>query len=465
MSGNLRYSVRSAAIVVLLLFFAAGCGADDGDDVTGATSGAASDPAGATADDGESDPDADSATTSDESVDGAGEVGDQASGESVELRMIIWDANQVDSQQALADAFHQQRPDITITVEHLPWADYWAVAQTSVAAGNAPDLLWMNGPNFPVFEANDLLLELDDSIDLSPFPTSLVDLYTRSGRRLGVPKDYDTIGMFYNKDLFDAAGVDYPTNDWTWADLQAAAAELTTDEADGFISAGYYQEYVLPAMVQTGAPILSDDGNEFLIDDPVACEAMAYLESFVADGSAADWTTVDATPAPDLFAQGKGAMYFDGSWMAGPTADYAFPVGAVQLPAGNREGTIVHGLSWAAMSSTQHPEEAMAFLQYLATEEAQMLQAESGAVISAYAGTQQTWVDSLPGAIDGQVFIDAVDNAEPFPVANAPYVWISDSSRTVIDDLIAGDDVATVCADAAEAAAVSIEENRVSDAD
>ncbi len=409
----------------------------------------------------------DSGSESAESDEDSGETDEGSdeglSDEPVELRLIIWDSVQLETQEAIAAAFNEKHPTITVNVELLTWDDYWPVAQTSVDTGSAPDLMWMNASNFPVFHQDQLLLPLDDGIDLSAFPPALVDLNTVGGVRYGVPKEIDTMAMFYNKNMFDDAGLDYPTNDWTWTDLQTAAAALTTEGAKGFIPSPHFQEYVLPLMAQTGTPFLSPDRNQFLINEGQACDLVEFMDSFVEDGTGTDWDEVANGHPAEMFAQEKAAIYYDGPWAIAPAADYAFEVGVAELPAGAEEGNVLHGLSWVARADTEHPAAATAFLEFVATDEAQLLQTGNGAVIPARAGTQHEWLNHVPEGMDGQVFIDAAQYAVSFPIATAPFVWVVDATQTMQDGLIAGTEPTDVCQQVAASAAESIQENSVVD--
>ncbi len=390
----------------------------------------------------------------------AGASGNSAA---IELRLIIWDQDQLDEERAMAAAFEQEHPDISVTVEQLPWNDYWAVARASVTTGAVPDLLWMNGPNFPSFAATGLLMDVPESVNLDEFAPAIVALYELDDKQLGVPKDLDTIGLFYNEDLFDAAGVDYPDTAWNWADMQAAAKALTTEDHYGFVVAPYFHEYLLPTMSQTGVPFLSPDGSRFMIDDVASCEAVAYLRSFVEDGSAPHWDTLAVDTARDVFARQDAAMYFDGAWAARAVGELDFRVGVTELPAGATEGNVIHGLAWVALATSDHPAEALEYLEFLGSEKAQLMQAESGAVISARIGTQSAWLHNLPNDLDGQTFFDAVLYSHPYPITRAPFRWASDSVKTLNDGLLAGWSTPEICAAVAATAADSIAENAITD--
>ncbi len=136
--------------------------------------------------------------------------------------------------EKIAEAFTAEHPNVTVEIQLTPYKEYFTKLQTAVSGGSAADVFWMNGPNFQLYASNGVLAPLDDQggIDPADYSQGLVDLYTFDGKLYGAPKDFDTVALWYNKELFDAAGVAYPEAGWTWDDFTAAAAALT-DPATG----------------------------------------------------------------------------------------------------------------------------------------------------------------------------------------------------------------------------------------
>jgi multiple sugar transport system substrate-binding protein len=385
--------------------------------------------------------------------------------EPVELRLVIWDERQLETHQLLVETFREDYPHISIEVEVIP-ADYWTVVKTQIAGGDPPDIMWINVPDYPDLALNDALLPITDlverdDVDLSPFPEALVDSYTIDGELYGISKDFDTVGLFYRVDLFDAAGLDYPDETWTWDDLKAAAAALTSDDVWGYAGGLSIQEFELNLVRQNGGELVTPDGTRTLFGEPAACEALEFLYSFHTDGTAPDQVTQDASHHWGLFAAGRIAMMQDGSWAARGYADSEFDIDVAPLPAGKQRGNTIHGLSWAILSGTEHPEQAWEFLKFLATEEAHRIQAETGSVIPSYAGMQQVWLDGFGDEMNVQVLLDEVAVAKPFPVAVAPVLWYWEAARSVLQDALRGNiPFPEACSAAAEAADRYIADNR-----
>jgi multiple sugar transport system substrate-binding protein len=172
-------------------------------------------------------------------------------GEEIKITYGFWDDAQRPAVEQQIAAFKELHPNITIEPQVVPWDDYWTKLQTGVAGGSTYDVFWMNADGLPVYASQGALVSIqemvdDGSIDGDAYPESLRSLYTFEDTVYGIPRDFDTIALFYNKDLFDKAGVEYPTADWTWDDLRAAAEKLTTEDGSqlGYVSSlGGQQNY------------------------------------------------------------------------------------------------------------------------------------------------------------------------------------------------------------------------------
>lgn len=343
------------------------------------------------------------------------------------ISYAFWDLNQRPAMEAQIAEFQEQNPDVTVRLQQFPFADYWTRLQTGVAGGAAYDTFWMNGPNFPVYASQGALSSLqtlvdEGVVDLSRYPESLVAIYSYGDELYGVPKDFDTIGLFYNKELFDAAGLAYPNADWTWSDLREAAEKLTIREGDrvtqyGFANQPSSQSNFWNFIYQNGGQVLNEDGTRALYDEPEACEALLFLFDMTQDGftpGGAELQAAEWNPANSLFPAGRVAMMTGGSWLpialsqANPNIDVA------PLPMGKQRATVLHGLANVVWANSDQQEAAIQFVGYLGGEEAQLIQAETGTVIPAMNGMQDIWVESIP-SMNLQVFIDALEYSVPLP--------------------------------------------------
>lgn len=199
---------------------------------------------------------------------GSGDAGDgESAGGPTTITMAGWDLAKTPEFTALAEGFNAQSDDVTIEVVEYPSGDDYVTAMTTdIAAGTAPDIVMMKqNTDFIRFSGNDLLLDVADVADGLDPATSALDVYqTEDGQTLAVPFRNDFWVVYYNKDLFDAAGVEYPDGSWTWDDYQATAQELK----DGGLPEGAFPVYqhawqsTVQGFAQTqtpGADLLSGD--------------------------------------------------------------------------------------------------------------------------------------------------------------------------------------------------------------
>lgn len=356
-----------------------------------------------------------------------GTGGDDAGGD-VTLTYGVW--SQDETMQALVDAFEKENPGITVDLQVNPWTEYWTKLQVGAQGGTAPDAFWMLGDRFQVYAANDQLLPLGDAIedagvDLGVYPEALVDLFTYDDELYGLPKDFDTVGLWYNKTLFDAAGVAYPTDQWTWGDVSAAAAQLTDPAAGvyGIAAPLNRQEGFYNTVAQAGGHIIDDGKSGY--DDPKTQEGLRFWTDLQKAGVSPTLEQFADTEAVAQFENGSVAMYYGGSFYAQrfyENADLRAAVDVTVLPQGAERATVINGIQNVGFAGTKHPEELKKFLLFLGGKEAAEIQAATGAVIPAYEGTQQAWVDSMP-EFNVQAFIDQVPDGVVYPVSADTAAW------------------------------------------
>ncbi|MEV6415232.1 sugar ABC transporter substrate-binding protein [Kribbella sp. NPDC051718] len=345
----------------------------------------------------------------------------------VTLSYGVWDANQKPVMEALATEFTKTHPNITVQVQLTPWADYWTKLKAAVTGGAAPDVFWMNGPNFQLYASNKVIAPMPGQADLSVYPKPLTDLYTFEGKPYGLPKDMDTVGVWYNKTLFDAKKVPYPKDDWTWADFKDATAKLT-DASKGIYGTaaqlGSFQEYQYDTIAQAGGYVISPDGKKSGYDDPKSIAGLTFWTDLIKNKQSPDLKTMTDTTPIQLFEAGKIAMYWGGSWNVSEFTANTYTKGKVDvapLPRGEKQATIIHGVANVVSGKTEHPDQAWEFVKYLGSKDAAEILGQKGP-IPAYNGTQTAWVKAHP-ELKLQTFLDSVSYAVPFPVSKNTAAW------------------------------------------
>ena len=343
------------------------------------------------------------------------------------IRYSIWgDPAEIDSQQAVVDAFHAANPAITVNVDVSDWDTYWDKLQTGIAGGDAPDVFAMDGPLFPDYQSRDVLLDLKpyidrDGFDLGQLADQAVADFTTAEGQFGLPRDLNVIALFYNKAMFDAAGIPYPDDTWDWAKLVEVAHQLTLDtDGNGTPDQwGFYTEtsdmenYWSSLVWQNGGDIVAPDGKSTVLGTEQAVAGIQFLQDLI-------WKE-KVMPDPALFAevgdafeQGKAAMEANGSWLV-PTHEAAgIDFGIAPLPKGPAgQATSINPTGAVVFASTKSPDAAWEFVKYLASPEAQTMLMELKASLPAnkevLAGP---YGDSFDGA---KVLADAIAYAHIKP--------------------------------------------------
>lgn len=354
--------------------------------------------------------------------------------EDVVLRYGMWNVNQEPTFRAIADAFEKANPGVTIEIELTPISEYWTKLQTSIQGESAPDVFWMNHLNLPLYASNGVLAPLDDviaqeGIDLGEYPEAIMEKYAWEGAQYGLPQDLDTIGLWYSKPLFDAAGLAYPTAEWTWADVEVAAAALT-DPAQGVFgiaSSVDSQSNYYNTVYQAGVEVLSGDGLRSNWDTPEAEEGIAFWRQFIEAGQSPTVAQLAETPAHQLFPSGKLAMYYSGTWNVGPYTDdpaLASTVDVAPLPAGAREGVSVNSLVSAVNAKSAHGDVAARFAAFTASEEAAKIRIERQDKAPAFGEMWREWADNSPFALT-ELYDESLAAAFALPATLNTAEWTS----------------------------------------
>ncbi|MEO7146358.1 MAG: sugar ABC transporter substrate-binding protein [Terrimesophilobacter sp.] len=223
---------------------------------------------------------------------------------------------------AIVDAFEKANPNIKVKVTTLPYSDYGTALQTDLAAGTVSDTFDIEYSNYASYQANGVLAGLKVS-NPDAYRQSLLKAYSTDGTSYALPSSFSDVVLYYNKDLFDAAGVSYPTSSWTWADEKAAALKLT-DKSKGTWGdhqpVSFYEYYKV--LAQNGGQFLNADKTKVAFNTPQGVEAAKWL---VEKSGTTMPTIADGQGTPDfdtnLFKDGKLAMVHTGIWVFGSFAD------------------------------------------------------------------------------------------------------------------------------------------------
>lgn len=354
--------------------------------------------------------------------------------DSGKITFYFWDEAQKPAMQDVVKGFNEIYPDIEVEITVIPWGQYWTKLQTSLGTANGPDCMWLNKNYVQVYAAADLLEPLEGYIeaagtDMSVFPQALKDIYTQQGHVVGIPKDYDTIGLFYNKSIFDAAGVAYPTNDWTWDDVAAAAETLTANGIHGFaVALDDTQSYVEDLVFGAAGQVVTEDTAAWDFNNDGAKAAFEWSMDLLGKGYSPSYFELQEISAHDRFQAGLLAMYQAGSWNAATYCEAlgAENVGVVEIPSKVQEANVIHGLGICINKASENKDLAFKFASYFATAEAAEAQAQ--VVIPAHNAGAEQWLAKLP--IDATCFTNAAQIATPIAAPTVEYAKQSELYNT-----------------------------------
>ena len=327
-----------------------------------------------------------------------------AKGDDVTLSVSIWDTNQEPGiKEILAD--FTEKTGIKTEISVVKWDEYWTMLEAGAQGGSLPDVFWMHSNESQRYMSNDMLLDLTDKIkdsdliDPENYPEDIWGLYTYDDKYYAVPKDIDTIALWYNKKMFDDAGLEYPNENWTWDDLYEAAKKLTTGDKYGFcMNTSNDQDTYYNMVYSMGGYIVNDDHTKSGYDDANTIKAMDYVGKLLKD-CCPPATTMSETGTDVLFQSGTVAMITQGSWMTAGFLDNEYLVencDVAILPYDKTTGkrtSICNGLGWAASADTKRPDDCWKLIEWLGSKEMQEKQAELGVTMSAYNNTSDKWVN------------------------------------------------------------------------
>ncbi|HAJ37699.1 MAG TPA: hypothetical protein DCL15_18680 [Chloroflexi bacterium] len=282
----------------------------------------------------------------------------------------------------IIEMFEAANPDIQVQLEPVGSGDYYARILTQIAAGDPPDLLQIGDDAVPMFVDKGAFLPLDDFIaseqyplDTSIYLPGVMEPGKWNGAQYLLPKDFSPLAIYYNKKLFDAAGVPYPQEGWTWDDLLATAQQLTLTDASGNVTQWGIQlpgpwttgfEYWVAA---AGGSLVSEDGANFVgyMDSPEVQRAVQFYADLYHKYKV-------APPPADMnafgggnseFDSGKAAMRLFGRWpQAGMKQNPNIDLGVAPLPAGAKRAGVLFWGGFGISSLSENPEAAWRFLRF-----------------------------------------------------------------------------------------------------
>lgn len=281
--------------------------------------------------------------------------------------------------------FEDQNSDILVQLEAVAGRDYYARLLTQLAAKQAPDIMQIGDDAVPSFVEKGAFVPLDDymksaNFDASIYLPGLLAPGQVNGKQYLLPKDYSLLGVYYNKKLFDAAGLPYPQEGWTWDDLLATAQKLTKDENNdgnpevwGLQLAATWTTGFEYWVAAAGGKLISEDGKKFVgyMDSPEVVRAVQFYADL--------YNKYKVAPPPaDLsqfgggnseFANGQAAMYIFGRWpQSGLLKNPNVDLGVAPPPQDKVRANVLFWGGFGIATTSQNPEKSFRFLNYYTGE-------------------------------------------------------------------------------------------------
>ena len=329
------------------------------------------------------------------------------------------------------NAFKAANPGVNVKWEPIA-QDYSTVLKTNLAAGTEADVFYIDVSDIDSLMKTGKLLALDDYMaktgtSKNDFVSTLINAFSYNGKVYGIPKDFNTLGLVYNKDLFKAAGIAEPTNDWSWTDLSAAAKKLTTGGVVGLS---------LPADAARFMPFLWQAGGDLAnINNAAGQAATDFYTGFEAKDSVSKLPSELGMGWPgEAFEKGRAAMVFEGGWLPAHLNNNFKSVnyGVVQMPKGTAgKSNLIFTVSYSVSAKTKNPNAAWALTNYLtgADNQAKVLKAGFALPTRAALASQITNANS-------KAIFDGAPYGKPFNYASTNTGKVNDAIGKALESIM-----------------------------
>lgn len=224
---------------------------------------------------------------------------------------------QEETLKKMIEVFETKNPDIKVDLQITGFDDYFTKLATTVGGSNAPDVFEMNMENYLAYMLRGACADLTGLVNADNYSAGTLEAVSSAGKLYAVPMSFSTCILIYNKALFDQAGIAYPTNDWTWADAQAAAEAITAlgDDIWGYYQPITYNEFY-KSVKSNGGSLLNEDYTAFTVNSP---ENVAVLDAMLKRVRGENHVQPTAEEMAgrgdwDMFTEGKLGMIITGIW-------------------------------------------------------------------------------------------------------------------------------------------------------
>lgn len=308
------------------------------------------------------------------------------------LRFMMWGTpEEIRVVQGFLREFEQQHPEIHVKVEAAPAFGYTEKLRLQFIGGSAPDVMYVKQENLEAYAGREWLLPLDERIerdkaevDPEDFYPQIFDRFQYRGKRYGIGKDFATLVVYYNRDLFDAWDVPYPKAGWTWDDFLATSKALSKGDTYGFLVETWAEE-LFPWIWQAGGDVarVGPNGPEWVMGKPEFLDGSAEGLQFLADLIWKHKVAPSPSVTRDLggnapFTKGRVAMCTYGRWASMEfrrIKDFEWDV--VELPRHKQRATSTFAVAYGIANNSRQPDKAWTLVKFLTSKQNQLAVAHS----------------------------------------------------------------------------------------
>ena len=328
----------------------------------------------------------------------------------VEIKVTFWGApDEVNIIAGIISNWQKSHPNIIVRLEHTPYRGYVDKLLTRIAGRSAPDIICTEVDLFVTFQSKNVLtnltpyIENDSDLDTGIFYPAIIDRFTKNGKLYALPRDTAPFAcVYYNKKLFDEAGIPYPTDDWDVYDMLDKARKLAKIDPDGrVVRYGFYAWAWQNFIYAFGGKLVDEVKNptEYMMNSKESIEGLQFYADLINRYRVHPTGTAMANLAmgvQGMFMTERLAMFSSGIWETpGLRKIDNFEWDVVMFPKGptgiRAFGT--GGSGYCILKSTRYPDEAYKVLKALAGKDAQRMLAETGLTQPAIMDIAEIWAD------------------------------------------------------------------------
>lgn len=313
----------------------------------------------------------------------------------VEIKVAFWGApDEVNIIQDIIDKWQREHTDIIVRLEHTPYRGYVDKLLTRIAGRSAPDIICTEVDLFVTFQSKDVLLDLtpyvtgDSEFNLSDFYPEIIDRFTVNGKLYAIPRDTAPFAcVYYNKKLFDEAGIPYPTDDWDVNDLLEKAKSLTKFDAEGRVAQyGFYAWAWQNFVYAFGGSLVDDVKNptRCTLDSKESMEGLRFYSDLINKYKVHPTPTAMSNLAmgiQGMFMTERLAMFSSGIWETPglrKITEFEWDVAMFPKGPGGIRGFGTGGSGYCILKDTKHPKEAFQVIKALSGRSGQTMLADTG---------------------------------------------------------------------------------------